>query len=440
MKLEKKLNSLINNEMTGHLGFRDYSLKNIISLLNYYNKPHKKIKTIHISGTNGKGSVAHMLHGILVSSGYKTGLYTSPHLLRINERIRINAKMITDKELNRYLEDLLSVLKRKGTIKPTYFDILTLFAFRYFYESRVDIAILETGLGGRLDSTNVVNPLISIITDISLDHVNVLGKTISEITYEKAGIIKKKSKIVTSNVKPDILNIIDAASQKTNSKLFTYTRDFRSINIKKIDKGGFSFDFLLEENATKKFLIENISLNSICRFQVKNASLAIASSLLLDGFHIRDAHIKRGILRSKVPGRLHVLLRDPLIIFDPAHNPVALNAVIKALSDNYPDKKHIAVIAFMKDKNYRSMFKQLDKFADVLLYYELDDMRSLKLTKREYMHLQASNKLLSFNNLEDLLAALKGRIDKDSLILFSGTFRLYEIAKKTSSRLAGGTF
>lgn len=439
MKLESKLNSLINNEMTGYLGFRGYTLKNIISLLNYYNSPHKKIKTIHISGTNGKGSVAHMLQSILVSSGYKTGLYTSPHLLRINERIRINAKVITDKELNRYLEELLRALRRKSNIKPTYFDILTLFAFRYFYDNSVDIAILETGLGGRLDSTNVVHPLVSIITDISLDHVNVLGKTIGEITHEKAGIIKKNSTVVTSNVKPDILKIIDGVSQKMSSRLFAYTRDFRSTGIKKIEKGGFSFNFQLEENAIKKFTIENIQLDSICSFQIKNASLAIASALLLDDFPVNDAHIKRGILRTRVPGRLHVLSRDPLIIFDPAHNPVALHAVIKALRDNYPDKNYIAVITFMKDKNYRSMFKQLDAFADSILYYELDDMRSLKLASKGYTHLRASNKLLSFNSQEDLLAALKGRINKDSLVLFSGTFRIFEMAKKISSRLAGDT-
>ena len=437
MKLESKLNSLINNEMTGFLGFKGYTLKNIISLLNYYNCPHKKIKTIHISGTNGKGSVAHMLQSILVSSGYKTGLYTSPHLLRINERIRINSKAITDKDLNRYLEELLGVLRRKSNITPTYFDILTLFAFRYFYENSVDIAILETGLGGRLDSTNVVNPLVSIITDISIDHVNVLGKTIGEITREKAGIIKKNSTVVTSNSRPDILQIIDGISQKMSSRLFAYTRDFSSTGIRKTEKGGFSFNFLLEEDAGKKFTIEDIKLDSICRFQIKNASLAIASSLLLDGFNIPDAHIKRGILKTRVPGRLHVLSRDPLIIFDPAHNPVALRAVIKALRDNYPNKNYIAVITFMQDKNYRSMFKQLAAFADSILYFELDDMRSLKLTPQRYAHLRASNRLLTFNSQEDLLAALKGRIDKDSLILFSGTFRLFEMAKKVSARLAG---
>jgi dihydrofolate synthase/folylpolyglutamate synthase len=437
MNLEKKLNSLINYEMTGQLGFRDYSLKNIISLLRFYHDPHKKIRTVHISGTNGKGSVAHMLQGILISSGYKTGLYTSPHLLRINERMKINSRDITDRELNIYLEDFLRMVKRRGAINATYFDILTLFAFRYFYENGVDIAILETGLGGRLDSTNVVNPLISIITDISYDHMDILGKTINEITYEKAGIIKRNSKVLTSNVKPDILDIINEVSRKRSSRLFSYKRDFRASNIKPLEKGGFSFDFSLSANDTKKIIIKNVRLNNICRFQIKNASLAIASSLLLDGFNIHESHIKRGILKTRVPGRLDVLARVPLTIFDPAHNPAALKAVINTISDNYPDKKNVAVITFMKDKNYRSMFRLLNQFADVILYYELDDMRCLKLRDAGFKHLQASRRLLSFNNPEDLHSALKQRIDKNSLILFSGTFRLYKIAKRISSRLTG---
>ena len=331
----KKLDVLINNEKSGN-DFKNYNLDDIKKLLKHFGDPHKKIKTIHIAGTNGKGSVAQMLNSILTANGRKTGLYTSPHLIRINERIKINSSEIPDKILAKYTNDLFEILDKNKNLRPTYFDALTIFAFRYFYDENVDIAIIETGLGGRLDSTNVIHPKISLVTDISMDHTHILGDTIEKITHEKAGIIKKKSLVVTSNKNKEILNILSRKSKNEQSVLFAMENDF-FINNTAHEKNKIKFDYLLKLEDKilnqRKHEINNIKLKSYGKFQLANASLAITASLLLrkSGIVITERDIRKGLSNLNIPGRMQTLCKQPLIIFDPAHNPAALSATVEAL-------------------------------------------------------------------------------------------------------------
>lgn len=436
MSIEEKINNLIDNEATGYLGFRNYTLNSIAALLKFYHEPHNEIKTIHIAGTNGKGSVAYMLQSILISAGYTTGLYTSPHLSRINERIVINKEEITDPELDGYLDDLISILKRDQTLQPTYFDVLTLFAFRYFYEKGVDVAIMESGLGGRLDSTNVMHPLIAIITDISRDHTSILGKTVSAITHEKAGIIKGNSPVLTSNVKKSVLKILEEVAQTKASPLLIYNRDFGVQDIEKHNGAGFTYAITFKNDMFPLSGIENIRLNSMARFQIKNSALAAASSLILKEFTIGSEDIRRGIADVAIPGRLHILSRDPLIIFDPAHNPVAMQAVLKTIRANYPDKKIIAVATFMKDKNYPVMLASIQKYSAVTCYYEIDDIRCYKPSGDSAQRLQTSSSFRIFENHDELQRALARMITPDTLVFFTGTFRIFMISKSIATSLA----
>jgi len=234
-----KLNTFINNE--NRTDFRQYGLDHVAKLLDHFGSPNRSITTIHVAGTNGKGSVAHMLNSIFMSAGYATGLYTSPHLLEINERIRIRNSAISDEDFARYVDEIVAYAGADPALHPTYFDILTVCAFRYFCDLRVDIAIIETGLGGRLDSTNVIVPLSTIITEISMDHVHILGNTLEEITREKAGIIKEKVPVVTSNTDPGILKILIETSYEMNAPIFSLNRDFSAKNI--IERGaGYRYD------------------------------------------------------------------------------------------------------------------------------------------------------------------------------------------------------
>ncbi len=436
MSIEDKINTLINNEATGHLGFQNYTLNSIAALLQFYHEPHNKIKTIHIAGTNGKGSVAYMLQSILMSAGYTTGLYTSPHLSRINERIVINKEEIPDSALNGYLDDLVGVLKRDQTLQPTYFDVLTLFALRYFYEKRVDVAVIETGLGGRLDSTNVMHPLISIITDISRDHTGILGKTVSAITREKAGIIKGHSPVLTSNVKKAVLKILEEAAQAKASPLLIYNRDFGVQDIHNKKGDGFTYTITFKNDMFPLSGIENMRLNSIARFQIKNSALAAASSLMLKGFTIDSEAVRKGIADVAIPGRLHILSRDPLLIFDPAHNPVAMQSVLRTLRTEYPDKKIITVATFMKDKNYPLMLASIQKYSAITCYHEIDDIRCYKPSADSAQRSRTSSPFQVFQSSDELKIALERMVTSDTLVFFTGTFRIFMISKSIAAALA----
>ncbi|MBN2401663.1 MAG: bifunctional folylpolyglutamate synthase/dihydrofolate synthase [Spirochaetes bacterium] len=432
----KKLDILINNERTGK-NFENYNLADIKKLLNLFGNPHKKIKTIHIAGTNGKGSVAHMLNSILIASGKKTGLYTSPHLVRITERIKINNKEIPFKRLKKYISELFAVLDKNNNLRPTYFDALTLFAFRYFYEEKTDISVIETGLGGRLDSTNVIHPRISIITDISMDHTHILGDTIQKIADEKAGIIKAKSFVVTSNQNKQILNILSRKSRKENSELYVMNKDFFIKNaVKSVNKTHFDYLLNVQDKKNNQYTdaIKNIVLRSPGKFQLANASLAITSALLLrkSGIIISERDVRKGLRTLKIPGRLQTLSTNPLIIFDPAHNPAALSATVEALKEQYPHKNHSAVVTFMLDKDYLSMFKILRKnFTDNIFYYELRDSRCLKISKEKISKKKNYyDGMKSVDNFENLIKLVRTSFISDSLLLITGSFRLYNIARK----------
>jgi dihydrofolate synthase / folylpolyglutamate synthase len=435
----KKLDILINNEKSAN-NFNNYNLNDIKKLLVHFGNPHKKIKTIHIAGTNGKGSVAHMLNSIFIASGKKAGLYTSPHLVRITERIKINNKEIPANILSKYADELFAVLDKNKNLRPTYFDALTLFAFRYFCEEKVAIAVIETGLGGRLDSTNVIHPEISVITDISLDHMHILGNTIQKIAAEKAGIIKRNSFVVTSNQNRQIMDILSKKSNEMHSGLYIMGNDFFT-DYAQTSADGTSFHFFINAD-DKKFMkdnlaILNIGLRTHGAFQLANASLAISASLLLrkSGIVITGRDIRKGLRSVKIPGRLETLSRDPLVVFDPAHNPVALNATLEALKAQYPRKKYSALVSFMIDKDYASMFNILRKnFTKNIFYYELNDSRCLKIPRDRSLKTKPMyNGIIPVNNFEDLKKAVGASFKSDSLLLITGSFRLYSIARKLSN-------
>ncbi len=439
--ISKRLEPLYDNEKAGHVSFKNYSLKDISYLLKHFGNPHKKIKAIHVAGTNGKGSVSYMLNSIMMASGYSVGLYTSPHLLRINERIKINNRDISNDALNKYTDEMFDVLDKKNNLRPTYFDALTLFAFRYFYDKGVDIAVIETGLGGRLDSTNVVSPLISIITDISLDHKNVLGNTISEITREKAGIIKRRSHVITSNRKSEVIDILTKKSEENSSKIYILNRDFKIKNIRDAEeKPSMTFDLSINDQLFRdNKSIRDIELRVPGKFQTSNASLAVTSSLLLNkkGFNIQENHIRKGLKRVKIPGRFHIISTNPVIIFDPAHNQHALKATINSLKSIYPNKDYKVITSFMTDKDYLIMFKTLKKsLTEKIFYYELNDERCFRIPEgKTKSTVSIYNGIKTFSSLEDLMNILAREITADSLLFITGSFRLFKTSKSIASMI-----
>ena len=221
-------------------------LKNIILLDNYFKNPHSRFLTVHVAGTNGKGSVSHMIASILQEAGYKTGLFTSPHLKDFRERIRVNGEMIPESNVITFVTEHKNII---STVNPSFFEMTVAMAFNYFDECKVDVAVIEVGLGGRLDSTNIINPVLSVITNIGHDHMDILGDTLEKIAFEKAGIIKEKIPIVISETHPETENVFLKKAGDLNAPIYFADRIF-SCELSKSDMISSERDFLITELAT----------------------------------------------------------------------------------------------------------------------------------------------------------------------------------------------
>ncbi|MCU0848166.1 MAG: bifunctional folylpolyglutamate synthase/dihydrofolate synthase [Spirochaetes bacterium] len=412
----EKLKYFADNEKTWHGG--TYDTSGMVKALELFGNPHKNFRSIHIAGTNGKGSVAHMLNSIFISSGYKTGLYTSPHLLSICERIRINDAQITEETLGRYIDEIYETRKALDK-KPTYFDVLTLSAFRHFSDSHVDIAVIETGLGGRLDSTNVLIPEVSLITGVSLDHTGILGGKLREIASEKAGIIKEGVPVIAAKSSEEVLEEIIKHSGEKKSKLLLYGRDFYAENIEERER-GYRYDYISGGSS-----ISGISLELSGEFQIMNSCLAITASMISGDFPVKitAGSVRTGIKKARVPGRYEFLSERPPVIFDPAHNPSACGSLVDLIQHKFPGSKKTAVVSLMKDKD-RSFFSILMEHGFTLAYFDLDDGRCYSPGPREMKNIF----LEKFKDERELFQYLDRYRTGDWIILFTGSFRLYKTA------------
>ena len=313
-------------------------------LLKAIGNPHEKLKLIHIAGTNGKGSTCSILSSILIEHGFKVGLYTSPHLKKFNERIQINGNQIPDDYIANFFNDNRSIIK---SIETTFFETTTAMALDYFCEESVDYAIIETGLGGRLDSTNVISPIVCGISSISMDHTDILGDTIEKIAMEKAGIIKNNIPIFTFEQQDKVLKILSQVSKEKKSP-FNIVRD-EDINIIRVDKKGTFFSYLNYK----------INLPLVGRHQVKNCSLAIAISQTVLGESLAISKVNNAVFKTKWKGRLEILNKSKNLFYDVGHNYEGIAAMIESISALHPDKKLIGLFSIKSDKN-------LDKICELI--------------------------------------------------------------------------
>ncbi len=367
-------------------------LQNITKLCEFFGNPQDKIKTIHIGGTNGKGSTSNMLASILQESGYKIGLYNSPHLIDFTERIKVNGQN-ADKE---FVYNFIQKLKHlPDDIRPSFFEFTTIMAFEYFYEQNVDFAIIEVGLGGRLDSTNIIKPLVSAITNVALDHQNILGNSVEEIATEKSGIIKPNTPIISGDENENIKDIILKKAETNNS---TYI------------------------DATE--ITSNLKSDLQGNYQVKNIKvvLALVNELRKLHLNIPDENIEKGFLNvqknTNFLGRWFEFSNDPLIICDTGHNQAGLEEVFAQLNgiDKY---KHI-VLGFVKDKKIDEVLKILPENSTYYFVkpsinrgrHPLDYENSLKNLKINY-------KL--FDDVQSGYLAAKQNVKKGEMIFIGGS-------------------
>jgi len=326
-------------------------LDRIEKLMELLGDPQKELKVVHIGGTNGKGSTASMLSSILTESGYKTGLFTSPHIHSYRERFRINGEMISHgevAELITMIKPLLEKMVQEGYEHPTEFEVNTAMAFQYFHQKNVDILVLEVGMGGEIDSTNIIdNPLISIITNVGMDHMEYLGDTVKEIATVKSGIIKKDRPVITGSDRPEALEAIEERSKLCDSPLYILDRDF-SCQTEVQGKEGSIFSV---EGLKDKY--KRINLPLLGEHQGKNLALAVCAAELLQDMgysKITKATIFEGTRKVIWDARLEIFKKEPLIIIDVAHNVDGITTLKKTIENIFPEYKLTLVIGMLADK------------------------------------------------------------------------------------------
>ncbi len=345
----------------------DLGLERMEQLLEKLNNPHKDLKVIHVGGTNGKGSVATMMSQILQVQGYRVGLFISPHLQHFQERIMINGCGIEEKMVVELVEKIRPMVEdcalKSSAGQPTEFEVVTAMALAYFAMKKVDYVVLEVGLGGRLDATNVVEPLVSVITNVGHDHMDRLGETISKVAFEKAGIIKENGYCVTASHLQEAQYVLQRVCQERHARLINVNQDYLWEGLEATLKG---------QNIhirSPKREYQDIFLPLLGNHQQINAAVAIAVVEVLQEQGIKISHesINRGMAQVKWPGRMEVMQEQPLVILDGAHNIEGVQALVKTLKDNFKDKRLIFVAGFLKDKDIEEMMRMTMPLADQVI-------------------------------------------------------------------------
>lgn len=337
-------------------------LDRIEHVLHLLGDPHQKTRFIHVAGTNGKGSVCRYISRILTSEGYKTGLYLSPHLIDFRERIQLNNTYIAKERFVDIIELIRSTIEKfiQTDGQLTYFELCTIIAFVFFAEEQVDYAVIEVGLGGRYDATNVITPLVSVITTVSYDHQKQLGKTIRDIATEKAGIIKQNIPVVTGT-KNTALSAIQQKSEEQGSPLTIIRKENISVH-----ESSPTSQTLLFHGCFDDYLV---TTHQIGRYQALNIgiSIAVIEVLQQQGVFVTKQSILNGIFKMDHPGRMQILQKHPLVVVDGAHNPEAMRVAVESVKKIFLFDQLIVIFGVMKDKAIKAILKELIPFADIII-------------------------------------------------------------------------
>ncbi|MBU3837354.1 MAG: bifunctional folylpolyglutamate synthase/dihydrofolate synthase [Candidatus Phocaeicola faecigallinarum] len=388
-------------------------LDNTIILDNHFNNPHKKFRTIHIAGTNGKGSCSHTIAAILQSAGYKTGLYTSPHLIDFSERIKVNGEPVEKEFVIDFVKQNKDFFE---PLHPSFFELTTAMAFLYFAEKKVDVAVIEVGLGGRLDCTNIITPDLSIITNISFDHTQFLGNTLKDIAKEKAGIIKEKKPVIIGEYTPETKTVFEDKAKSTNSDII-FAEDNKLINGYKQTENGL---LLYKSDKIKDLYGE---LNGLYQVKNTNTILNAVYKLIGLGYNIDETNIKNGFRNvchlTGLMGRWQKLEENPTIICDTGHNIGGMKYIVEQLSRMKYDKLHI-IIGMVNDKDINGVISLLPKNAK---YYftQASVKRALPAEQVKKIANNHGLKGEAYSSVEKALTIAKNNAKENDLIFIGGS-------------------
>lgn len=406
----------------------NYGLERTERLLELLGNPHNSLKLIHIAGTNGKGSTSAILGSILIEHGYKVGFFNSPHLEEVEETIRINDENIKEEDfidLINEIKPFVNQVVEEGFNHPTEFEVLTCIMFLYLYRQNVDFGVIEVGLGGRLDSTNVLTPILSVITSISLDHTNILGDTIEEITREKSGIIKKLIPIVTCIQKDGAMKVITEKAIKMNSNLIIVNPN--NYNFLKIDKNNTISQKILVNYKGKDELL-NLSL--LGKHQIINLSLAIEAVKELENLNYIDLDInkiKLAVQKVKWKGRLEILSKNPYIVIDGAHNVAGIQFLKRNIEEYFAYKNLYLIIGILADKEVEKIVEIISPLAKEVYTVTSNSIRAKSSEDLKVIVKNYNKNCLSFEDYEEAARVAIEKAGKEDLILAAGS--LYMIGQ-----------
>lgn len=409
---------------------RKKSLDRLRKLLSRLNNPHQDLKFIHITGSNGKGSTAAMFQSVLREANLKVGLFTSPHLEQVNERIRMDDKFIKDEDFIRLInlmEPIVLELEAELDEKFYAFELLTVLSFLYFKEKQPDVVILEAGIGGRLDATNVIEEAdLAVITSIGIDHISTLGETETEILQEKVQILKEKGQMVVGPISSELQKVALTWAKQVNGEVHFINKD--QINAIRLVQDLQVFTY-------KSY--EEVKLSFIGHHQIENAAIVIKGAEILSekGYPITREIIYRGLEKASWPGRFEKVLDNPLFYIDGAHNLASVNRLVETLTDLFPNEKFHFVVGMMKDKDYEKMLKIVYPLAKEFILISPDPSRGFDIDEVAKLIEAEGISAKKMKNMKELFLYIDQDIDKNEIIIQFGSLYLVGALKEEQSKV-----
>jgi len=409
-----------------------FNLDRMRRLLKYLGNPHLNFKSAHVAGTKGKGSTCHMLAAMLQSAGFKVGLYTSPHLVDMRERIRINGEMISRHDMIRLVRRIEPIVRKMSADPPTFFEILTAIGFSYFSDKKINIAVIETGLGGRLDSTNVIMPEVTGITSISYDHMAVLGNTLAKIAEEKAGIFKKGVPAVSVIQAPEASAVLERVARNVHAPLEFVGTDIEFSHRFEVTRPrGPHVRVCL---TTERSRFEHLTVPLIGEHQALNCGLALAmlDKLKSRGLEFDDARAIEGLQNLQLPGRIEVVWHSPKVILDGAHNAASVQALFRGISQYIPYDSMIVIFGCNIDKDIDGMLEQVSLGADKVIFTKVDENpKSASPEELSARYVERFGKMAQVAaNFEEAMEIANRAITREDLVTVTGSFYLIGQAKQ----------
>jgi dihydrofolate synthase/folylpolyglutamate synthase len=431
------INSMTDYEKMRRVGYNhtNFNLSRMNRLLKALGNPHKAIRSVHIAGTKGKGSTAAMLANMLKACGYTVGLYTSPHLIDLRERIMVNGRMITEPEMTRLVARVAPAVTRMIKDSPTFFEIMTTIAFMHFVNRKVDIAVIETGLGGRLDSTNVLRPEACGITSISEDHQEQLGGTLAQIAQEKAGIFKAGVPIISAPQPQEVKNVLRREAAKTRAPLRFTGEDIEFSYRFESSRVTGPHTRVCLTTPTSRY--EHLAVPLLGEHQAINCGVALGllDALKSRGFAINDQEAMQGLAKVVLPGRMEIISEDPRILVDGAHNPASIEALMRAIGQNIPYDSMVVVFGCSADKNIPGMLHWVALGADKVIFTVNGSPRTADPFELHNMYVEGTGKMAQATlDIGEALRIASNAVTREDLICVTGSFYLVGHVKRLLAR------